>query len=190
MARPARTPAEREAQERQIADALKALSDGSYKSAHAAAVALGLNPKTLRDRWLGRRKDGISAQAPCRLLTPTQSDILDSWCIHLSWTGEPLSQTTIIPYVEALCGTQPSPSWVKRYLHDNPHLVFRRPTGLDPKRASTFNRATVERHFHLFKSTIALHDIPLENQYNMDEKGIQTGGGRRGTGEKFICGSR
>lgn len=30
------------------------------------------------------------------------------------------------------------------------------------------------------------HDIPLENTYNEDEKGIQLGGGRKGSGMKFL----
>ena len=29
-------------------------------------------------------------------------------------------------------------------------------------------------------------DIPWENVYNMDEKGIQLGGGRKGTRQKFL----
>lgn len=32
------------------------------------------------------------------------------------------------------------------------------------------------------------HEIPPENIYNMDEKGIQLGGGRKRNGRKFICG--
>lgn len=31
------------------------------------------------------------------------------------------------------------------------------------------------------------HEVPIENLYNMDEKGIQLGGGWKQNGQKFIC---
>ena len=46
------------------------------------------------------------------------------------------------------------------------------PSGLDPKRARAFNPITVEHHFELLENFIQKHDIPWENVYNMDEKGI------------------
>ncbi|KAF8600668.1 hypothetical protein BDV93DRAFT_411227, partial [Ceratobasidium sp. AG-I] len=51
-----------------------------------------------------------------------------------------------------------------------------------------FNIPTVSRHFKLFESVIREHSIPPENIYNMDEKGIQLGGGRKRNGRKFIGG--
>lgn len=34
------------------------------------------------------------------------------------------------------------------------------------------------------------HDIPVENIYNMDEKGCQLGGGRKGRRRKYLFGRR
>jgi hypothetical protein len=34
------------------------------------------------------------------------------------------------------------------------------------------------------------HNIPPRNEYNMDEKGVQIGGGKKGSGRKFICGRK
>ncbi|KAF8684105.1 DDE superfamily endonuclease [Rhizoctonia solani] len=110
--------------------------------------------------------------------------------MHLSWTGEPLSQRTLAPYVEAISGKTPSGSWIERHLQDNPHLWFRRPTGLDPKQARAFNEKTVKRHFHLFQLTIAMHNILPKSVYNMDEKGGKVGGGGGNKCKTFICGSR
>ena len=53
-----------------------------------------------------------------------------------------------------------------------PELVLGRPSSLNPKHARTFNSTTVEHHFELLENFIQKHDIPWENVYNMDEKGI------------------
>ncbi|KAF9033590.1 hypothetical protein BJ165DRAFT_1324339, partial [Panaeolus papilionaceus] len=49
-----------------------------------------------------------------------------------------------------------------------------------------FNRHTVGKHFDELTAFLKEHDIPWENIYNMDEKGIQLGGGRKGDGQKFF----
>ncbi|QRV77303.1 DDE superfamily endonuclease [Ceratobasidium sp. AG-Ba] len=190
MVRTARNDAETEDFEQRIQSAIRGLDSGEFCSANAAAQAQLLNPKTLRDRWSGKRRSDKAARQSQKLLTSIQEEVLESWCMHLSCTGEPLNRQTIAPYVQALCGTLPSSSWVERFLHNNPYLVTRRSTGLDPKRAQAFNKLRVEQHFHLYHSIVTLEGIPPRNIYNMDEKGIQSGGGRRGTEEKFICGSR
>lgn len=56
--------------------------------------------------------------------------------------------------------------------------------GLDPKQAQAFNYMTVHAHFKLVKEMIKEHNIPWRNMYNMDEKGIQMGGGQKGTQTK------
>ncbi|KAF9012163.1 hypothetical protein BDZ89DRAFT_963648, partial [Hymenopellis radicata] len=64
-----------------------------------------------------------------------------------------------------------------------------RPNGLDPKRAKAFNYTTVDAHFKLFHETVNVAGIPCRNLFNMDEIGIQQGGGRNGTREKFFFSS-
>lgn len=59
-----------------------------------------------------------------------------------------------------------SKKWVYAFLDRNPQLAMRRPTGLDAVHARNFN--------------------PPENMYNMDEKGIQLGGGRKLDGTRYI----
>ncbi|KAF8598087.1 hypothetical protein BDV93DRAFT_396515, partial [Ceratobasidium sp. AG-I] len=51
-----------------------------------------------------------------------------------------------------------------------------------------FNKPTVDRHFKLFESVMRELEVPPENVYNMDEKGVQLGGGRKRNGRKFISG--
>jgi hypothetical protein len=44
----------------------------------------------------------------------------------------------------------------------------------------------VERHFQLLGDFLKKHEITWENVYNMDEKGIQLGGGRKLDNTKYL----
>lgn len=46
----------------------------------------------------------------------------------------------------------------------------------------------VKNHFQKLSKLIQENDIPWENIYNMDEKGIQLGGGRKLDNMKFLFG--
>jgi hypothetical protein len=61
---------------------------------------------------------------------------------------------------------------------------------LDPKCACNFNASTVAGYFKLRNQVEEKYGpIPLEHQWNMDEKGIQMGGGRKGSnGTKYVYG--
>ena len=49
------------------------------------------------------------------------------------------------------------------------------------------DRATMKHYFQLCQEVAEKYDgIPLEHQWNMDEKGIQLGGGQKNNGCKFI----
>jgi hypothetical protein len=66
------------------------------------------------------------------------------------------------------------------------NLKLTRGSGLDPKRAQAFNFTEVQKHFDLLKDTLKANNIPWRNVYNMDEKGIQMGGGRKGARTKYF----
>ena len=57
---------------------------------------------------------------------------------------------------------------------------------MDPKRARCFNFPTVDAYFKRLQGIIDEHQIPWENIYNLDEIGIQLGGGRKNTGELYL----
>ena len=57
---------------------------------------------------------------------------------------------------------------------------------LDPKHAQAFNHPVVGKHFDLLLEIIQKHEIPVENIYNMDEKGCQQGGGWKESGRKYF----
>jgi hypothetical protein len=100
--------------------------------------------------------------------------------------GHPVSKAIIRPKVFEMCGKNPNEKWVARFLRRHPDTKLGCPSGLDPKRAKAFNYATVKKHFKLLDAILKKDDIPWENMYNMDEKGIQIRGGRKQNGRKYF----
>lgn len=176
------------ARESDIRKALEAYRAKEFRSISAAAKAFGLSRVTLCHRWHGRHQDRQTAHKSERLLSKEQENALIALALHLSAIAQPLSRRTLGPYVESLCGTYPSQSWIDRFIYNDTRLVNKSPSRIDPKRAQCFNQATVEEHFALLAKVMHDKGIPLRNLFNMDEKGIQLGGGRKQHGTKFICG--
>ena len=100
--------------------------------------------------------------------------------------GEPLDAIALWKEVFDVCNKFPGRSWVKRFLARHPELKKCRGSGLDPKRAKNFNRTNVEAHFRQLEQLVKGKNIPWSNVYNMDEKGIQLGGGRKGFSTKYF----
>jgi hypothetical protein len=118
-----------------------------------------------------------------------QELILIEWINHLGMLGQPLESRTINPYVQDLCGRVPGVNWLRRFLKRNSKAVrYCRSMALDPKRAMCFNYTSIKSYFEQLKVVIETHKIPWENVYNMDEKGCQLGGGRKGRRQKYLFG--
>jgi Tc5 transposase DNA-binding domain len=141
---------------------------------------------TVRNRFRGKHVPPRQAHASQQLLSPEAESVLVDWITFLSGTGHPLSKRTIRKKAEALCGKKPSESWIRYFLGRHLEIKLGKPSGLDPKRAQAFNRPVVNRHFDLLIQIIQESDIPVENIYNMDEKGCQRGGGRKNSGRKYF----
>jgi len=78
-------------------------------------------------------------------------------------------------------------NWVRRFLSRHAEIIVAKPRGLDPKRAQNFNKATITEYFDMRKTMDEKYDgIPPEHNWNVDEKGCQMGGGRKGDNSKFI----
>lgn len=174
------------AREQKLTEAIAGLRNGTHKNVLQAAQAVGVPHVTLRRRYLGQTKPRSFAHAQDRLLSQGQEDVLCDWVKYLGATGHGVSKRTIIPKVQKMCGRRPSKSWIRCFLLRRTDIVLKRPTGLDPKRAQAFNLATVDHHFELLRAFLQEHQIPWENVYNMDEKGIQLGGGRKGNRQKYF----
>ncbi|KAF8578545.1 hypothetical protein K439DRAFT_1648750 [Ramaria rubella] len=89
--------------------------------------------------------------------------------------------------VVALSGKKPGQKWVSCFLQKHSkELEAGKGKGLDPKRARAFSKPVVTNHFKMLGDVIKKYDIPPENIYNKDEKGLQLGGGRKNIGTQFI----
>ena len=99
----------------------------------------------------------------------------------------PFTRLDLSTCVFQLYGKVPGRLWVACFLgkHAN-ELVAGKAQGLDPKRAASFNETTVKEHFKLLGETLTNHEIPPENIYNEDEKGLQLGGGRKNLNQQYI----
>jgi hypothetical protein len=115
-----------------------------------------------------------------------QENVLIEWIILLSDTGHCISKRTVRKKAEHICGQKPGQTWIHSSLSHHPEVVLGKPSSLDPKRVQAFNCPTITCHFDLLEAIIEKYDIPTENIYNMDEKGVQWGGGRKTQAQKYF----
>ncbi|THU83132.1 DDE-domain-containing protein, partial [Dendrothele bispora CBS 962.96] len=162
-----------DAQEEELNNARAYFLAGQY-SIVEVAKKFGVSYHTLRRRILGTSLPKKLAHDNQRLLSPAEEKTLVDWARYLGNMARPINKRTIRPKVLDILRN--------RGVKIKENTVSR----LDPKRAKAFNYTTVNRHFELLKSVLDENDIPWENVYNMDEKGIQLGGGRRGSQEKYF----
>lgn len=142
------------------------------------------------NRVKGLHKARNEGYIQLQLLTPVQEAALVDWCRLNSSRATPLHFTRLRAQAFEICGQHPGRNWAGRFLRRHPFLVSAKPRGLDPKCAQNFNRTAVTEYFELRRQLEEKHDgIPPEHNWNMDEKGCQMGGGRQGSGMKFIFGS-
>jgi len=78
--------------------------------------------------------------------------------------------------------------WVKQFLMQHPELRASKGTKLDPKRAKNFNETVISDYFDKLESLYAHFSggIPPKHIWNMDEKGIQLGGGQKNSNKKYL----
>lgn len=101
--------------------------------------------------------------------------------------GLPMDYLEIRSYASALAGRIVGKNWVVRFLKKHPETVSGKPSKLDPKRAKNFNKTTISDFFNKLESLHTEYGaIPPEHIWNMDEKGIQLGGGRDNTKRKYV----
>ena len=186
-----------EENEEKLEKARQAYESHHYCSIRATANAHDVPYFTLRRRILGLALPKKEAHINQQLLNKAEQATLIDWIKYLALTGHPLNKRTIRPKVQAILEAKgrkvDSKHPLKTWIHDfikrhTPELKMGRGSGLDPKHAKAFNFVTVQGHFKLFKETIEKNNILWRNIHNMDEKGIQMGGGRNGTCTKYFFG--
>ncbi|KAF8200886.1 hypothetical protein BJ912DRAFT_921467 [Pholiota molesta] len=91
---------------------------------------------------------------------------------QITWSaGVPLSPSTITEYAAVILGDSVSTKWVYGFQKHHPDLVVRWTTGLESCHVTEF--------FEILKDLTEKYHIKPHNIYNMDEKGLQLGVGKR-----------
>lgn len=152
-----------------------------------ARTGVALPYHTVRNRFQGKHVTPRQAHIHQQLLSPEEECVLIEWITFLSDTGHPLNKRTIQKKAEAPGRKKkPSKAWIVYFLRRHPEVKLGKPSGLDPKCAQAFNKPTVHKHFDLLEKIICKYEIPIENVYNMDEKGCQRGGGHKNSQQVYF----
>jgi hypothetical protein len=156
------------------------------------AALLSVPYSTLYARFRNIHKPRHEAYTELQFLSPSLESVLVKWIIHLGSTGRPLCKRTIRIRAQHLHpdNKKPCRNWIYLFLKRHPDIVLSSPCGLDPKRAKAFNRPVVNRYFDELTHLVESLGIPIENLYNMDEKGCQRGGGKKSSRRKYFYSRR
>lgn len=146
-----------------------------------------VSQRTLSDRAKGIHKSRKESYKRRRLLSNSEENVLLSWCDHTAITAKPMDPATLCGRALSIKGVYPGKHWHRHFIKRHPELKLGKASGLDPNRAHNFNEPTMKHYFQLRQEVEEKYDgILPEHQWNMDEKGIQLGGGRKNNGRKFI----
>ena len=108
-------------------------------------------------------------------------------CDHMAITAKPMDPATLHGRALSIKGLYPGKHWHWCFIKWHPELKLGKASGLNPNQTNNFDEATMKHYFQLHQEVEEKYDgIPPEHQWNMDEKGIQLGGGQKNNGCKFI----
>ena len=138
-------------------------------------------------RAKGKHETRQNASARQQLLSPEQEIVLLDWCRHRASMGLPYSHADIRAKASAISGKEVGKKWHEKFERRHPELRLSKPSKLDPKRAKHFNEAIISDYFDKLEELHSRYPggIPAEHVWNMDEKGVQMGGGRKKTSKKY-----
>jgi hypothetical protein len=120
------------------------------------------------------------------VLSPEQEKVICDWCEQQALLARPYNPNDLRALVYRLTGAVPGLNWHYRFEARHPELTRSRPSNLDPKRAENFNEKNINHYFDLVQELKTDYpNLPPEHMWNMDEKGIQLGGGRKNLGQKY-----
>ena len=113
-----------------------------------------------------------------QILPRSQEGTLVDWIGHQASVSMPLNRDSIHSLVFDLSGTVPGFNWLSRFEKHHSEIHTSWPGNLNPKRAQNFNPTNVLNFYKLLKDIYdAFPNLPPQHIWNMDEKGIQFGGG-------------
>jgi hypothetical protein len=108
---------------------------------------------------------------------------------HLTAAAEratPVDRETLRLIAFELTGKTPGNKWDGRWAKRQ-EFEMSSGTGLDPKRGRNFTPQHVGEFFDMLDDIdMQFGKVPASHKWNMDEKGIQVGGGRKSNGKKYL----
>jgi Tc5 transposase DNA-binding domain len=133
----------------------------------------------LRDWASGHAQSWAVATASKWLLTEEQEKVLVDWAIHCGEIGLPFSRQDIHGEASRISGKAVGINWARHFEQRHSNLQSTKPAQLNPKHAKNFNKTIINNYFDKLEAVHARFPggIPPEHIWNMDEKGIQLGGG-------------
>jgi hypothetical protein len=136
---------------------------------------------------LGKHKPWKGAFAHLQLLQPTEEQVVMDWIGHCAVIGRPLHVSDMKSAAHDVSGWVPGKNWHEKVSKQHLEMVSSRPARLDPKRAANFNEPTIKDYFGKLGEVLnEFNGIPAGNIWNMDEKGVQMGGGRNRGRKKHL----
>lgn len=147
-------------------------------SINKAAEVYCVPRSTLQTRLRGVRTRR-EAHEHQQLLSPAQENILVEWVKIMGRRGVPLSLTTTAEYASDIAGRPVGETWPRRFRQRHPDLRVRWTVALEECRARALNQNVVHNFFEMYSELMEKYEIQPQNLYNMDEKGIQLGVGKR-----------
>ena len=78
-----------------------------------------------------------------------------------------------------IAGREVGESWVQRFKKRHPELKVKWTQTLEKCRAQAVNPKLISEFYDVLENVLVEFNIPPENIYNMDEKGIQLGVGKK-----------
>ncbi|RXW20379.1 hypothetical protein EST38_g5483 [Candolleomyces aberdarensis] len=176
------------AYEARIQACLARVRDGVHPSLRQASIIEKIPFSTLQARASGKHNSSQAARGARQLLQPSQEAAVLDWARHNAQSGRPFSATTLRQAAAAVSGKTPGRTWVRGFFQRHRKKIIKsKGSKLDPKRSQNFNKATIKHYFGILGAVDKEYGglIP-EQTWNMDEKGIQMGGGRHNNPTKFF----
>jgi helix-turn-helix, Psq domain len=166
-------------QEERIELAIKALRDDTIPSQRRAALLYNIPRITLQDRFNGKRSAREAQQSQQRLSVQEEESIKRCITTMTSW-GWPASikylQNLTIGLLQAKGDYKPlGQHWYKNFLARHPDFKAAWSRTLDQSRRDATDHTILQDWFKLYRDTCATYGIPIDDQYNMDEKDFMKG---------------
>lgn len=152
----------------------EARASGKDPLIRAMARKFAVPHTSLGDRAHGR-KTRNEARGYQQILNPPLEGVLVEWIWHWGGWGVPMTSHAIRAKAMALAGRDLGKNWLNRFKNQHPEMKSVWSTTIDATWAKQVNTTVVQDFYDLLLGELVEGNIPPQNIFNMDEKGIVCG---------------